>query len=140
MADLSIGELARLTGVKAPTIRFYEQAGLLPLPPRTEGRQRRYDRSAVGRLNFIRHARELGFEMAAVHELLALSGQPNRSCAEVDAIAHRHVDGIDRRIAQLVSLRVELQRALDACGQGRVGECRVIEALAERPVHGDGGS
>jgi DNA-binding transcriptional MerR regulator len=134
MIDISIGELARRTGVKVPTIRYYEQAGLLPVPARTEGQQRRYGHAAIARLNFIRHARELGFEAAAVRELLALSEQPDRPCAEVDSIARRHVEDIDRRIAQLVALRRELQRSLDACGHGRVGECRVIEALAEQAV------
>jgi DNA-binding transcriptional MerR regulator len=131
MAEISIGELARRSGVKVPTIRYYEQAGLLPAPARTEGKQRRYVRAAVARLHFIRHARELGFELAAVRELLTLSEQPDRSCAEVDEIARRHVEDIDRRIAQLGALRGELQRSVDACGHGRVGECRVIEALAD---------
>jgi DNA-binding transcriptional MerR regulator len=132
MTHISIGELARRSGVKIPTVRYYEQAGLLPVPLRTEGRQRRYDRAAVGRLNFIRHARELGFEVSAVRELLALSEQPNRPCAEVDSIASRHIADIDRRVAQLVALRRELQHSLDACGHGRIDECRVIEALAEQ--------
>ena len=132
MADISIGELARRTGVKVPTIRYYERAGLLSVPARTEGQQRRYGKAAIARLNFIRHARELGFEVAAVRELLTLSEQPDRPCAEVDSIARRHVEDIDRRIAQLIALRRELQRSLDVCGHGRVGECRVIEALAEQ--------
>ena len=131
MTDISIGELARRTSVKVPTIRYYEQVGLLTVPSRTEGQQRRYDRTAVARLNFVRHARELGFDVAAVRELLALSEQPDRPCAEVDGIARRHVEDINRRIAQLVALRRELQRSLDACGRGRVGDCRVIEALAD---------
>jgi DNA-binding transcriptional MerR regulator len=134
MADISIAELARRTGVKVPTIRYYEQAGILPVPARTEGRQRRYGQAAVARLNFIRHARELGFEVATVRELLALSEQPDRPCVEVDIIARRHIDDIDRRIAQLVALRRELERSLDLCGHGRVGECGVIEALAEQPA------
>ncbi|MEE7465469.1 MerR family transcriptional regulator [Methylobacterium fujisawaense] len=134
MAEISIGELARRSGVKVPTIRYYEGAGLLPVPTRTDGQQRRYTAAAVARLNFIRHARELGFEVAAVRELLALSEQPERPCAEVDGIARRHVEDIDRRIAQLVALRRELQRALDTCGHGRVGDCHVIEALAD-PEH-----
>lgn len=131
MAEISIGELARRSGVKVPTIRYYEGAGLLPAPARSEGHQRRYGRAAVARLNFIRHARELGFAVAAVRELLALSEQPDRPCAEVDGIARRHVEDIDRRIDQLAALRGELQRSLDACGHGRVRECRVIEALAD---------
>ena len=132
MAYISIGELARRSGVKVPTIRYYEQAGLLPIPVRTEGHQRRYGRAAVSRLNFIRHAREMGFEVSAVRELLALSEQPNRPCAEADSIASRHIADIDRRIARLVALRRELQHSLDACGHGRIDECRVIEALAEQ--------
>jgi DNA-binding transcriptional MerR regulator len=131
MSVISIGELARRTGVKVPTIRYYEQAKLLPAPARTEGQQRRYSPAAVTRLNFIRHARELGFKVDAVRELLALSEQPDRSCADVDEIARRHVEDIDRRIARLVALQRELQRSLDTCGHGSVGDCHVIEALAE---------
>src|SRR3954447_18184242 len=69
---LSIGELGQRTGVKVPTIRYYEQIGLLPPPPRTEGQQRRYSEGAAARLNFIRHARDLGFEVEAIRELLAI--------------------------------------------------------------------
>lgn len=134
MFKISIGELARRTGVKAPTIRYYEQAGLAPAPARTSGKQRRYGPAAVARLNFIRHARELGFEVKAVRELLTLSERPDKSCAEVDEIARRHVEQIDRRIARLAALRRELQRSLDACGHGRVGDCRVIEALTEPAI------
>ena len=128
--DVSIGELSRRTGVKVPTIRYYEQVGLMPAPPRTEGKQRRYGPAAVDRLNFIRHARELGFEVDAIRELLAMSAQPDRSCAEVDQITRRHLSEVDRRIAHLTALRAELQRMVDACGHGRVCECRVIETLA----------
>ena len=129
--DISIGELARRTGVKVPTIRYYEGVGLLPVPARTEGQQRRYETKAVDRLNFIRHARELGFDVEAIRELLAMSAEPDRSCAEVDAIARHHLAAVERRIGQLVALRGELHRMLDVCGQGRVCDCRVIEALSE---------
>ena len=96
--DVSIGELSRRTGVKVPTIRYYEEVGLMPAPPRTAGKQRRYGPAEVDRLNFIRHARELGFEVGAIRELLAMSAQPDRSCAEVDQIARRHLSEVDRRI------------------------------------------
>lgn len=129
--DFSIGELARRTAVKVPTIRYYEQIGLLPSPPRTEGQQRRYQASHVDRLNFIRHARELGFEVDAIRELLALNEKPDQSCAEVDEIARRHIAEIDRRITHLTTLREELQRTVDECKCGRVCECRVIETLAD---------
>lgn len=135
--DFSIGELSRRTHVKVPTIRFYEQIGLLPEPPRTSGKQRRYDASHASRLNFIRHSRELGFDVDAIRELLAMSAQPNQPCAEVDDMARRHIVEIDRRIAHLASLRAELQRTVDACGRGRVCDCRVIETLGDiSHVHG----
>ena len=133
--DFPIGELARRAKVKVPTIRYYEQIGLLPAPPRTQGQQRRYDTSHAARLNFVRHARELGFEVEAIRELLAMSATPNQSCAEVDKIARRHITGIDRRIEHLTVLRAELQRTVDECGQGQVCECRVIEVLSETGHH-----
>ncbi len=133
--DFSIGELSRRAKVKVPTIRYYEQIGLLPEPPRSRGQQRRYEQEHAARLNFIRHARELGFDIEAIRELLAMSLQPNRSCAEVDAIARRHLLEIDRRIAHLSTLRAELQRTVDECGNGRVCECRVIETLADESHH-----
>lgn len=129
--DFSIGELARRTNVKVPTIRYYEQIGLLPPPPRTEGRQRRYDESHASRLNFIRHARELGFDVEVIRELLAMSAKPNHPCAEIDEMARRHIAEIDRRIEHLTTLRTELQRTVDECGQGQVCECRVIEVLSD---------
>ncbi|MEF2070656.1 MerR family transcriptional regulator [Consotaella aegiceratis] len=128
--DLSIGELSRRTGVKVPTIRYYEQAGLMPPPLRTEGRQRRYGAAEASRLEFIRHARELGFQVEAIRELLALSAQPDQSCTDVDRIARRHLSEVERRISQLVALRDELQRMLSECGHGRISECRVIDSLA----------
>lgn len=129
MAGIPIGELSRQTGVKVPTIRYYEQVGLMPAPIRTEGKQRRYGAAEISRLNFIRHARELGFEVEAIRELLEMNAQPDRSCADVDALTRRHLAEVDRRIARLTAMRGELQRMLDECGQGRVCECRVIEVL-----------
>jgi DNA-binding transcriptional MerR regulator len=129
--DFPIGELSRRTQVKVPTIRYYEQVGLLPEPSRTEGKQRRYGQTEVSRLNFIRHARELGFEVEAIRELLAMSEKPDQSCEEADRIARRHMAEVDRRIGQLMALRTELQRMVDECGHGRVGECRVIQVLAD---------
>jgi DNA-binding transcriptional MerR regulator len=129
--DFSIGELARRAKVKVPTIRYYEQIGLLPSPPRTQGQQRRYDASHAASLNFVRHARELGFGVEAIRELLAMSARPSQPCAQVDEMARRHIAEVDRRIAHLTALRAELQRMVDECGHGRVAECRVIETLSD---------
>ena len=129
--DISIGELAQRTGVKVPTIRYYESIGLMPSPTRSEGRQRRYEAAQVSRLNFIRHSRELGFEVDAIRELLAMSEQPEQSCAKADRIATRHLGEVERRIVQLKALRKELRRMLEECRHGRISDCRVIETLAE---------
>jgi DNA-binding transcriptional MerR regulator len=132
--DFSIGELSRRAQVKVPTIRYYEQIGLLAAPPRTEGKQRRYAEADARRLNFIRHARELGFEIEAIRELLDLSTQPDRSCQDADRIARHHLDDVDRRIARLSALRHELTRIIEECGHGRVGECRIIQVIADHDL------
>lgn len=126
-----IGELSRQTAVKVPTIRYYEQIGLLPEPPRTEGNRRLYGRSEIERLNFIRHSRELGFEIDDIRELLAMAAQPQSSCHQADSIANNHLLEIERRIASLTALKAELSRMVEECGHGRVCDCRIIEALAD---------
>ena len=135
--NLSIGELARRSGVKIPTIRYYEQIGLLPQPPRTEGRQRRYGMDEVKRLNFIRHARELAFDIDDIRQLLALSETPQRSCHEADSIAMRHLGQIEERIHQLQALGNELRRMVDECGHGRICECRIVEAIGDHGLCAD---
>jgi len=132
--NIGIGELSRRSGVKVPTIRFYEQIGLLEPAPRTEGNQRRYGKPEVDRLNFIRHARELGFEVEDIRGLLTMSASPQSSCHEVDSIAINHLKEVDRRIASLTALRTELSRMIDECNRGRICDCRVIEVLAD---HGE---
>jgi len=130
---IAIGDLAGRAGVKVPTIRYYEQIGLMPVPPRTKGSQRRYAEQDVSRLNFIRHARELGFEIEDIRELLALTTQPQASCHRADSIALRHLGAVDRRITRLTAFRAELQRMIDECGRGRVCDCLIIDTLS-RPV------
>jgi DNA-binding transcriptional MerR regulator len=130
MADVSIGRLAAITGVKVPTIRFYEQNGLIPPPRRTEGGQRRYDASAVRRLNFIRHARDLGFDMEDIRQLLALSEHPAMPCHKAEEIAHHHLKEVEAKIARLRLIRSELKRMIEACGGGSVAECRILETIS----------
>lgn len=87
---LTIGHLARETGTKVETVRFYEKSGLLPQPTRTEGNYRSYDRAHLNSLSFIRRARDLGFSLDQIRALLALSDDRERSCAAVDEIAKEH--------------------------------------------------
>jgi len=131
MMDIAIGEAARRSGVKVPTIRYYEQVGLLPTPARSDSHRRRYGPADLRRLAFIRHARELGFEVDAIRTLLSLQDDPTQSCSDADAIARARLEEVDLRIASLQALKAELARMLDQCACGRVADCRVIETLAD---------
>jgi DNA-binding transcriptional MerR regulator len=126
-----IGEVARRTGVKVPTIRYYEGIGLLPAPPRSEGNRRVYEEADLRRLAFIRHARELGFEVEAIRTLLSLQDNPDQSCAAADTIARARLAEVEQRIAKLLALKSELQRMVQHCSAGRVSQCRVIETLGD---------
>jgi DNA-binding transcriptional MerR regulator len=126
-----IGELARRTGVKATTIRWYEAEGLLPPPARSEGGHRLYDDDHLRRLGFIRHARELGFAMPAIRALLGLAGRPRDDCAAIHALATDQIAAIDSRLCRLQALRAELVEMAEACQGGPAGACRILETLAD---------
>jgi DNA-binding transcriptional MerR regulator len=125
-----IGVAATRSGVKVPTIRYYEEIGLLTAPPRTKSNRRRYDTARLRRLVFIRHARQLGFEIDAIRALLTIQDNPDQSCEAVDAIARARLGEVEGRIASLLKLKAELKRMIGDCSRGRVAECRIIEVLA----------
>ncbi|HBM59048.1 MAG TPA: MerR family DNA-binding transcriptional regulator [Citreicella sp.] len=128
---LSIGTLAKRTGTKVQTVRYYEQIGLMPEPGRTDGGQRRYGAAELDRLAFIRHSRDLGFPLEAIRELLDLSDSPEKSCAQIDAVAQRQLKAVEARIARLQSLKAELQRMISECHSDRVADCRILEVLRD---------
>jgi DNA-binding transcriptional MerR regulator len=134
MKEMTIGGAARASGVKIPTIRYYEQIGLLPAPPRTGSNRRVYDERDLARLAFIRHARDLGFDIEAIRMLLELQGTPDGSCEAVDAIAGERLAEIDRRIASLSALKAELERMIHDSRHGRIAECRIIEVLRDHAL------
>ncbi|WP_458791029.1 MerR family transcriptional regulator [Yoonia sp. MH D7] len=131
MADVTIGQAAEASKVKVTTIRFYEQRGLLGAPPRTASGRRLYDAHAVARLRFIRHARDLGFALGDITELLALSDDPTHDCSAADSIAQRQLRDVRARIAQLKTLETELARMVGSCHGGDVADCQVIESLSD---------
>jgi DNA-binding transcriptional MerR regulator len=131
MTDIPIGEISRRSQVKVPTIRYYEQIGLLPAPPRSEGNRRLYGARDIRRLSFIRHARDLGFEIDAIRTLLTLQDNPNQPCAEADSIAREKLAEVNARIDSLMALKDELEAMVGGCEHRCVGECRVIEVLAD---------
>lgn len=132
MTRLAIGDLARLTGTKVNTIRFYEEGGLLPQPERTASGRRTYRESDASRLAFIRKSRSLGFPLESVRELLTLADDKRQSCEAVDGIARTHLAEIDRKIADLAALRAELDRVIGSCSRGTVADCKIIETLGPR--------
>ena len=131
---LTIGKLGEAAGVKVPTIRYYEQIGLLPEPDRSAGNQRLYGQSALDRLAFIRHARELGFPLDAIRDLLSLSDRPDQSCAAADVIARAQLAEVESRLARLPALKGELERMVVQCAGGRIADCRVIEVLGDHSL------
>ena len=131
---LTIGKLGSKAGVKVPTIRYYEQIGLLPEAERSAGNQRLYGTKALDRLAFIRHARDLGFTLEAIRDLLSLSDNPEQSCAAADAIARAQLVEVESRLARLTALKAELERMVVQCAGGKIADCRVIEVLGNHSL------
>lgn len=131
---MKIGELASATATKVETVRYYEKIGLLPPPARTSANYRAYGSEHLARLSFIRRARDLGFTLGAVRELLTLSDDKTQSCEAVDSIARVHLAEIDGKIGDLSAMRAGLDRAIGSCRQGKIADCKMIETLAPRIV------
>lgn len=131
---LTIGKLGAAAGVKVPTIRYYEQIGLLPEADRSAGNQRLYGQATLDRLAFIRHARDLGFRLEAIRDLLSLSDNPDQSCAAADTIARAQLAEVESRILRLAALKAELERMVVQCSGGRIANCRVIEVLGDHSL------
>lgn len=131
---LTIGELSRRTGVKVPTIRWYEQEGLIEEPGRTGGNQRRYGSADLERLSFIRHARDLGFGLDAIRALIDLNGHPEKPCAHADAIAENQLAEVRAKIARLKRLESELERMATQCAHGTAAECYVLRSLGDHDL------
>ncbi|TAJ30528.1 helix-turn-helix domain-containing protein [Bosea sp. (in: a-proteobacteria)] len=134
MADtaMQIGELSRRTGCNIETIRYYERIGLMPAPPR-RGRYRSYGAADVGRLGFVRRARELGFTLDEVRALLGLAAGGEASCAEVRVLAAAHLGDVRARIADLRRMERVLADSVRACDAGQDPGCPLIDALYAEP-------
>jgi MerR family transcriptional regulator, mercuric resistance operon regulatory protein len=126
---LSRGALAARIGCNIETIRYYEQAGLLPPPPRSQGGHRLYGRDLVKRLNFVRRSRDLGFTLAEIRVLLRLVDGGKYTCAQVEAMALDHLREIRRKISDLNKLKKVLEAMAAQCTGNKVPECPIIDAL-----------
>ena len=130
---MRIGERAIATGRTAETIRYYEREGILPAADRTDSNYRDYSDNHLAALTFVRRARQLGFSMAQVRELLALSDRVDNPCQVVDELVREQLEEVEQKILDLSSLRDELRLMLRSCEANRIGECRIVESLA-RPL------
>lgn len=127
---MKIGELAQRGGVGIDTVRFYEKHGLLPRPARTASGYRHYHSSDVTRLQFVRRAKDLGFRLDEIAELLALSEHPEHDMQQVRASAQSKLQDVERRIAELQQVRKGLQSLVSACpGTGARSGCPILQAL-----------
>ncbi len=129
LPHLPIGTLAKQTGCKVETIRYYENIGVLPPPARSSGGQRRYTINHLKRLNFVRRARALGFTLNEVRDLLRLVDGADYTCAEVEAVTLAHLGDVRTKIADLRKLERVLKDMASQCDRGTVPDCPVIDAL-----------
>lgn len=130
MKALTIGQVARRTGVGVETVRFYERQGLLEEPARKDSGYRQYEGGVVARLHFIRRAKELGFSLKEIKELLALRVDPTTTCAEVKSRAEAKLADVEAKIQALRRMQKVLQKLTTACsGRGPTSECPILDAL-----------
>jgi MerR family transcriptional regulator, mercuric resistance operon regulatory protein len=127
-----IGVLSAETGVNIETIRYYERIGLMPKPPRTDGRRRIFDASHLKRLIFIRRGRELGFSIDEIRELLGLARGHGLTCAEVKTMTETHIAGIRSKVKDLRKLERVLNDLARRCHGRDVPDCPLLEALYTR--------
>ncbi|MDX2087032.1 MAG: heavy metal-responsive transcriptional regulator [Kofleriaceae bacterium] len=128
--SMRIGRLARQANVSVDTVRYYERAQLLPPPSRAVSGYRMYPAAAVDRLRFIRRAKELGFALDEIRELLLLSDQRDTGVAAIRDIAAQRLADVEGRLAELNRLHVGLKNLVDACpGHGDPGQCPILNAF-----------
>ena len=135
MKQMTIGRLSKAAGVKVTTIRYYESIDLMGEPERSTSGQRLYDDDAVQHLSFIRHARDLGFPIDSIRELIKLQHQPGEDCAHVDIIARRQLADVRQKLSQLEALEGELKRMISACEGGSIASCKVLESLGDHAMY-----
>lgn len=126
---MNIGQAAATTGVTAKMIRHYESIGLLPAAGRTESGYRQYGERDLHVLRFIRHARDLGFSLEQIRELLGLWQNRLRSSRQVKALAEAHIAEIDQKLAELQGIRATLAHLVHCCHGDDRPDCPIIDTL-----------
>ena len=132
---MQIGEAARLSGISAKMIRHYEAIGLIPGADRRTSNYRDYGRHDLHRLGFIRRARDLGFSIDEIRDLLRLWADRDRSSADVKALTEAHIAELDGKIRLLSEMRASLAGLASACDGDHRPDCPIIESLAGAAQH-----
>ena len=127
--NILIGGLSKATGVNIETNRYYEHIGIIPPPPRTEGGHRIYDANHLGRLNFVRRGRELGFTLDQVRTLLVLADGGSDSCAKVKSLTLDHLADVAQKIIDLQNLAEVLSTHAAQCDGDEAPACPLIDTL-----------
>ncbi len=132
MNSLTIGKVACQAGVGVETVRFYEREGLIEEPPRRASGYRQYPPETPARIRFVRRAKELGFTLKEIKELLSLRASPNSRCTDVRQRAEAKIEDIEQKIRDLQKMKKALTQLTAACdGRGPVTECPILEALED---------
>ena len=132
MTMLNIGQVAKQTGVTVETVRFYEKQGLIDAPKRSGSGYRQYPQETVKRLRFIQNAKEVGFTLKDISELLTLRQEPGTSCPDIKLRATLKIEEVDRKIRDLNRIRNALARMILKCSaEGPVSQCPLLEELDE---------
>lgn len=138
MQTMTIGQLAKQTGVGIETIRYYERRGLLPCPARKTSGYRQFGDEALARMQFIRRAQGVGFTLREIEALLRLRDDPRATRAEVRHEVAAKIEDIDAKIREMRRMRKELQAMLASChGDGAADDCPIIEQLSDTPTAKD---
>lgn len=127
---MQIGQAAAATGVSAKMIRHYESIGLIPAADRRDSNYRDYGAEDIHRLGFVRRARNLGFSIEQMRQLLALWGDRRRSSRDVKKLTLTHIGELDRKIADLAEMQATLAHLVECCDGGDRPDCPIIESLA----------
>ncbi len=127
---LTIGQVAKRSGIGLETVRFYERKGLVEEPPRTDSGYRQYPEEVVARIRFIRRAKELGFKLSEISELLSLRVDPDSTCSDVRQQAESKIADVEEKIRVLQGIKTALKKLAASCvGTGPTSECPILEAL-----------
>lgn len=127
----NIGQAAKASGISAKMIRHYEEVGLLPVASRTFSGYRTYNHQDVHMLRFIRHSRDLGFSIKQIADLLSLWRDRNRPSSKVKQMALEHIEMLNQKIQELISMKSELTRLVSCCHGDERPDCPILDELAQ---------